>query len=111
MKKSVVIMVLILFLASFLRLWQLGVVPFGMTHDELGYSYNAYSIAQTGKNVFGEKLPLLTWVAKGDAFLPTTMYLTVPFFFFLPFAVIPASEPEYRFSLQVGFLLCRFSAL
>lgn len=105
MKKSVVILVLILFLASFLRLWQLGVVPFGMTHDELGYSYNAYSIAKTGKNVFGEKLPLLTWVAKGDAFLPTTMYLTVPFFFFLPFNATTARLPDALLGIADVFLI------
>jgi len=105
MKRSTIVLVIILFLASFLRLWQLGVVPFGMTHDELGYSYNAYSIAKTGKNVFSEKLPLLTWVAKGDAFLPTTMYLTVPFFFFLPFDATTARLPDALLGIADVFLI------
>ena len=71
----------ILFIASFLRFWQLGIVPVGVTHDELGYIYNSYSIAKTGKNVFGEFLPFLTWVNKiGWPFLPVPIYFSIPFF-------------------------------
>lgn len=71
----------ILFVASFLRFWQLGIVPVGVTHDELGYIYNSYSISQTGKNVFGEFLPFLTWMSKGGwPFLPIPIYFSIPFF-------------------------------
>lgn len=71
----------ILFVASFLRFWQLGIVPVGVTHDELGYIYNSYSIAKTGRNVFGEFLPFLTWLNQaGWPFLPVPIYFSVPFF-------------------------------
>lgn len=79
--KYKVILFFIILVAFALRFWQLGVVPFGITHDELGYVYNAYSISQTGRNVFGELLPFLTWVNQGGwPFLPVPIYLSAPFF-------------------------------
>ncbi len=81
MKKEYLLLAVIIIFAAFLRLWQLGVVPVGVTHDELGYIYNSYSISQTGKNVFGEFLPFLTWMNKGGwPFLPVPIYFSVPFF-------------------------------
>ncbi len=75
----------ILILAATLRFWKLGVIPFGITHDEMGYIYNAYSIAKTGKNVFGEYLPVFTWMTKGGfPFMPVPIYSLVPLFWVLP---------------------------
>lgn len=79
--KPKIILIIIVTTASFLRFWQLGFVPVGVTHDELGYIYNSYSISQTGKNVFGEFLPFLTWLNIGGfPFLPVPIYISVPFF-------------------------------
>lgn len=81
MNKKYLLLLTILIFAAFLRFWQLGIVPVGVTHDELGYIYNSYSISQTGKNVFGEFLPLLTWLNIGGfPFLPVPIYFSVPFF-------------------------------
>jgi 4-amino-4-deoxy-L-arabinose transferase-like glycosyltransferase len=75
----------ILILGALLRLWQLGYIPAGITHDEMGYIYNAYSIAQTGKNVFGETLPFFTWMTRGGfPFMPVPIYSMVPLFWLLP---------------------------
>lgn len=75
------LLILILIFAALLRLWQLGAVPVGVTHDELGYIYNGYSVSKTGNNVFGEYLPFLTWLNKGGfPFLPVPIYFSVPFF-------------------------------
>lgn len=69
-----------------LRLLFLGSVPDGVTHDELGYISNSYSIALTGKNVFGNSFPFLTWmVPHGFPFMPTPIYLSASLFWFLPF--------------------------
>lgn len=84
MKQAFPIILITLF-GALLRFWQLGEVPVGVTHDELGYIYNAYSIAQTSKNVFGETLPFITWmVAGGFPFLPVPIYLAAPVFWILP---------------------------
>lgn len=75
----------ILLLAAFLRLYLLGAVPKGVTHDEMGYIYNAYSIAKTGKNVFGQTLPVFTWMTRGGfPFMPVAVYSLVPVFWLLP---------------------------
>ncbi len=79
MLKRHLVLFLILLLAIVLRFWQLGDVPYGVTHDEMGYIYNAYSISQTGKNVFSESFPFLTWMnMQGWPFLPLPIYLSVP---------------------------------
>lgn len=82
-KEQKLILILILLLASFLRLWKIGSVPMGVTGDEIGYIYNAYSLAKTAKNVFGESRPFLTWINRqGFPFLPVTTYLIALFFKF-----------------------------
>ena len=81
MKKKYLLLLIIVIFAAILRFWQLGIVPAGVTHDELGYIYNSYSIAKTGKNVFGEFLPFLTWMNQGGwPFLPVPIYFSIPFF-------------------------------
>ena len=57
-KKGRVILLLILFLASFLRLWRLDRVPVSLFSDELDVGYQAYSILQTGKDYFGNPWPI-----------------------------------------------------
>src|SRR3989338_8871243 len=79
--KEIILLIAILIVAAFLRFWKLGVVPAGVTNDELGYIYNAYSLATTGRNVFGEFLPLFTWFNQGGfPFLPLATYLPIPFY-------------------------------
>ncbi len=42
----------------FFRFFQLGSVPEGLTKDEAYYGYDAYSIMTTGKDIWGNSLPL-----------------------------------------------------
>lgn len=77
--------IVILCIAAALRLYQLGTVPHGFTHDEMGYVYNSYSIATTGSNVFGERLPLMTWMVQGGfPFMPVPTYLMAPLYWVFP---------------------------
>lgn len=86
---------IIVLVAAFLRFWQLGSVPVGITHDELGYVYNSYSIAETGKNVFGESLPFLTWMNnQGWPFLPVPIYFSVPFLKVLGISAMAGRLPD-----------------
>lgn len=83
--KPKTVFLLIIILASVLRFLYLGAVPLGITHDEMGYIYNAYSIAKTGRNVFGELLPIFTWMTRGGfPFMPVPVYSLVPLFWILP---------------------------
>ena len=58
-KKQWGVLVIIIFLAGILRLWQLGVTPKGFYLDEAALGYNAYSIMETGKDEFGKTWPVL----------------------------------------------------
>ncbi len=56
--KSKIILISILLIASFLRLWKLGDVAPSMFGDELDVGYHAYSIVKTGRDYYGNFMPL-----------------------------------------------------
>src|SRR3989304_2387407 len=57
--KSVkIILLVILIIASFLRLWKITEVPVSLFGDELDVGYQAYSILKTGRDYNGNFLPL-----------------------------------------------------
>ncbi|MCH7641197.1 hypothetical protein IID22_03300 [Patescibacteria group bacterium] len=58
MKKSKKILILILAIAAFLRLWRLSEVPVSLYIDEVDVGYQAYSILQTGKDYYGNSWPI-----------------------------------------------------
>jgi len=70
------ILVLIILLGGFLRLYKLNRVPNGLYQDETAIAYNAYSISQTGKDEHGKQLPLY-FESFGDYKLPVYIYTTV----------------------------------
>jgi 4-amino-4-deoxy-L-arabinose transferase-like glycosyltransferase len=64
--------------AAFLRLWYLGVNPPHLTPDEASLGYNAYSILKTGRDEYGEILPII-FKSFGDYKPGLYVYATVPF--------------------------------
>ena len=52
------LLVLILLVAAFMRLWQMGNIPQSLYIDELDLGYQAYSLLHTGRDYFGNLLPL-----------------------------------------------------
>lgn len=75
-KITIVLLVLIL-IAGVLRFYKLGQVPVSLYWDEVSIGYNAYSILKTGKDEYGETLPL-RFKTFGEYKLPLYVYLTVP---------------------------------
>jgi len=76
-KKILIFLTLIVILASFFRLWQLGKVPISADWDEVALGYNAYSIMQTGRDEYGELLPIV--LRSFDDYKPALYaYLTMP---------------------------------
>jgi 4-amino-4-deoxy-L-arabinose transferase-like glycosyltransferase len=61
-----------------LRLWKLGSIPPGLTPDEASLGYNAFSILKTGRDEYGELLPLIL-KSFGDYKPGFYVYLTIPF--------------------------------
>jgi len=77
MKKINFLLVFIIFIASALRLWQLGNVPPSPDWDEAALAYNAYSIIETGKDEYGKFLPVV--LRSFDDYKPALYtYLAVP---------------------------------
>ena len=70
-------LVLIIALAAVLRFWQLGQIPPSLNWDEVSNGYNAYSILKTGRDEYGNFLPL-TFRAFGDYNPALSVYLLVP---------------------------------
>lgn len=73
-----IFLVVILFLALFLRVYALGIIPPGLTNDEADIGYDAYSVLRTGKDQWGQFLPLTSFKGFGDHRLPLYTYLVVP---------------------------------
>ncbi len=75
--KILVFLLVILFIASFLRLWRLGEVPISPDWDEVSLGYNAYSIVQTGRDEYGKFLPVV--LRSYDDYKPALYsYLAIP---------------------------------
>ena len=71
MSKSIIVILLI---AAFLRFYKLDSYPVSISWDEAAIGYNAYSIAQTGKDEYGQKFPVL-FRSFNDYKLPGYIYL------------------------------------
>lgn len=67
----------ILILAAFLRFWQIGSVPIGITNDEGGSIYSSYSISKTLRSLDGKFLPLTFNL--DNSYGPVAIYLDAPF--------------------------------
>lgn len=74
---KILLLICIIAFGFFLRIISVDKAPSGILVDEASIGYNAYSILKTGKDEWGQKLPL-TFKAFGDQKLPAYIYLTVP---------------------------------
>lgn len=74
----VVILVCILVCAFFIRIYRLTDIPHGFFADEASNGYNAYSIAQSGRDEYGVFFPLF-FQSLNDYKGPIEIYATVPF--------------------------------
>ena len=68
----------IFLLAIFVRLWGLGSLGPGFFRDEAALGYNSWSIAQTGKDEFGQTMPVI-FRSFEVFFLPLYVYLSAAF--------------------------------
>lgn len=83
----------IIFLAIFLRFYQLGDIPSGVHADEAAWSYNAYSLLLTGKEEYGQTLPLVL-KSFGDYKGVVYSYLDIPFVKFLGLNAVSTRIPS-----------------
>ncbi|MBI3397089.1 glycosyltransferase family 39 protein [Candidatus Woesebacteria bacterium] len=76
-KKSFLILAIILLVASVLRLWRLDQVPVSLFGDELDLGYQAYSILKTGKDYSGNFMPV-HFHSLAEWRTPLYLYSSVP---------------------------------
>jgi 4-amino-4-deoxy-L-arabinose transferase-like glycosyltransferase len=87
------IFICIIFLAGFLRLWQIGVVPASPDWDEVGLGYSAYSLLHTAKDEHGKLLPFVL-ESFGDYKPALYAYLIIPFIFLLDLSITAVRLPS-----------------
>lgn len=75
-KLQTIFFLLIVILATVLRLYQIQSVPPGVNRDEASIGYTAYSLLHTGKDEYGRVLPL-AFESFGDWKLPLYIYENV----------------------------------
>lgn len=71
-------LLLIVLVAALLRICFLSTIPNGLHQDEATIGYDAYSMLKTGRNQYGELLPLFS-KAFGDYNESLSRFITVPF--------------------------------
>ena len=72
------ILVVIIILSAFLRLYNLDKIPASLNWDEVSMGYSSYSILKTGHDEWGNFMPLL-FRSYGEWKSPVYIYLLVPF--------------------------------
>src|SRR5512146_556963 len=74
---KIIIVVLVVALAFFLRFYKVTVDPPSLNWDETSIGYNAYSILKTGHDEWGKFLPL-HFKSYGEYKLPAQIYASIP---------------------------------
>ncbi|MBI2596860.1 glycosyltransferase family 39 protein [Candidatus Daviesbacteria bacterium] len=82
MKKRYLILLVIIVLGIFLRFFKLQYFPVQLNHDEISQLYDAISIAQTGKDIYGNFLPTM-FQSVNDFKSPFYTYATTLTYFIL----------------------------
>ncbi|MEK7526378.1 MAG: glycosyltransferase family 39 protein [Patescibacteria group bacterium] len=101
--------IVILAIAFILRIVGLQSYPAGFTPDEASFGYDAYSILKTGKDQWGNSLPL-TFKSFGDNKLPLYTYLTIPSVFVFGLSEFAVRLPNAMLSslaILVTYLLVK----
>ncbi len=77
MDKIKIALILIVSLGTLIRFWSLGDNNIGLFRDEAALGFNSWSILQTGRDEYGQKLPVF-FRSFEVFFMPAYVYLSVP---------------------------------
>ncbi len=93
MKRIILLVVFIICIASFFRLWHLSGVPISPNWDEAALGYNAYSILKTGRDEYGVRYPFV--LRSFNNYTPALYsYLAIPSIFFFDLSVFSTRLPS-----------------
>lgn len=99
--KYLLVLICLLFITT--RLYKISEIPPAVYWDEASIGYNAYSIAQTGKDEWGRGFPL-HFQAFGEYKLPVYIYTTSLFIKVFGLSEFSVRLPSVLFSLGVVIL-------
>ncbi len=99
-----IVLVLICLVFLFTRLYKIREIPLSVYWDEASIGYNAYSIAETGRDEWGKFLPIHLR-AFGELKLPVYIYSVVPFVKLFGLNEFSVRMPAVLFSLGVIILI------
>ncbi len=77
--KKIILLVLVILLGITLRFWNLSNFPIQLDHDEVSQLYDIRSITETGRDIYGNFLPL-AFPSTGEYKVGHYIYITVPFY-------------------------------
>ncbi len=97
-KKTLILFIGIILLASFLRFYRLGMTPPSPNWDEVALGWNAYSLLQTGRDEYGEFLPVV--LRSFDDYKPALYtYFIIPFLPFFDVSALSVRLPSAVFGI------------
>lgn len=100
------ILIAIVAIGAFLRLWQLGNTPPSLNWDEVSLGYNAWSIMTTGRDEYGEVMPLI--LRSYDDYKPALYsYILIPFVALWGLSEFAVRFPSALFGI-IGILVVYF---
>ncbi len=97
-------LILVIILAAILRLWDLTNYPAGFNADEASIGYNAYSILKTGRDEYGQFLPL-NFKSFGDYKPGLYFYFVIPFIWLLGLAEFAVRLPSAILGIATVYLI------
>lgn len=100
MKK--ILLVLIIFLGFFLRIYRIGQYPVALYGDEIAFAWNSYNILLTGEDEYGTPYPL-QFRSFDDYKSPVPVYMLVPFINYLGMNMFAIRLPVVIFSTLTIF--------
>lgn len=105
MKRLNFLLLGVLLLGVFFRFYSLGSIPAGLTNDEADIGYDAYSIMITGRDQWGEFLPVTSFAGFGDYRPALYTYLVVPFVKFFDLNSLAVRLPSAIFGVLSIFAI------
>ena len=99
-----IILVLILCISFFLRMYKISQVPASLAPDEVALGYNAFSLLHTGMDEHGKFLPL-SFVSFGDGKLPVYIYFDTLFIALAGLTELTVKIPSILSGVIATFLI------
>jgi len=102
-KNNKIFLIIIFLISFFLRFYKVGEYP-SLLWDEAAIGYNAYSIIETGKDEYGQTLPII-FKSFGDYKPGFYIYLAIPFIKLLGLTTTATRLPSVIFGSLLPLLL------